>query len=90
MDVSDVNSRESALQSEDPKYGFVHNVRDTDVFVTTYTEGQGGKGTYFDLKSARYFLEEGDIVRLEDKQTYRHDGSKRGNLTAKWVKRYDL
>jgi hypothetical protein len=83
-DNSKLNNRETALENENPKYGFVHYVGDDHAYVTTYTEGQGGKSTFFDLRSADYFPDEYDIVKLEDKDIGRQD------LTARWVKRYDL
>lgn len=81
---SKFDNRKSSLENENPKYGFVHYVGDTEAYVTTYTEGQGGKSTFFDIRSADYFPSKYDIVKLEDKDTGRQA------FTARWVKRYDL
>jgi len=62
-------SRESALDGTSSKYGFIHNLFDSKGFVTTYPEAQAGDDTYFDLNSAEYFPDEGDIVELEDKES---------------------
>jgi len=77
-------SCEGALDGNSPKYGFIHNLFDTNAFVTTYPEGQGGDDTYFDLDSAEYFPKEGDIVELEDQESTGHDAR-----TATSLRKYD-
>jgi hypothetical protein len=78
--------RESALEGNSPKYEFIHNLFDTKGFVTTYPEAQAGDDTYFDLDSAEYFPEEGDIVELEDKESSGYHNSR----TATSLRRYSL
>ncbi|QLG28161.1 hypothetical protein HUG10_11645 [Halorarum halophilum] len=65
--------RESALEGDNPKYGFIHNRYETRGFVTTYVEGQEGPDTRFTLDSARYFPDEGDVVELEDESARGRD-----------------
>jgi hypothetical protein len=77
--------RESALDRNSPKYGFIHNLSDTNGFVTTFPEGQDGDSTHFNLGSAEYFPNEGDVVELEDEESApRHDAR-----TATSVRKYD-
>jgi hypothetical protein len=77
--------RESALDRNSPKYGFIHNLSDTNGFVTTFPEGQDGDSTHFNLGSAEYFPNEGDVVELEDEESApRHDAR-----TATSVRKYN-
>lgn len=86
----DLEDRQEKLRGEDPKHGFIHKINDYEGFVTTYPEGQAGQATYFDLRSINNFPKEGDIVCLEDYQDTYKSGDPRKNLTANWVRRYDL
>lgn len=77
-------NREEALEDNGPKYGFIHNLYDNEGYVTTYPEGQQGDDTYFDLDSAEYFPNEGEIVELEDEEDTVHD-----NRTATSLRKYN-
>jgi hypothetical protein len=90
MDTSDVSDHEDELDGQYPKYGFIHNLRDSEGYVTTFYEAQEGKDTWFDPELVRYFPEEGDIVKLTDWQDEKNNGRPRDTLTANFVQRYDL
>jgi hypothetical protein len=76
---------ERTLDSNNPKYGFIHNLDETRGFATTYPEGQDGDDTYFDLDSAKYFPSEGDIVKLRDEESALHHSAR----TATSLRKYD-
>ncbi|EMA44262.1 hypothetical protein [Halococcus saccharolyticus] len=86
LSKSDVEliGRESALDGNTPKHGFIHNLSDTRGFVTAYPEGQEGDDTHFDLDSAEYFPKEGDVVELEDEESAPHHDARTANSLRKY------
>lgn len=66
LDEETLQRRRQKLDSEDPKYGFVSNLQDFQGFIVSYTEGQQGRDTHFNLGGVQYFPEEGDIVQFTD------------------------
>ena len=85
MSQIELMGREGSLDGDSPKYGFIHNLENSKGFVTTFQEGQEGKSTYFDLRSAKYFPNEGDIVELEDKESEPYHSAR----TATSLRRYN-